>query len=111
VAHHPIHFKTGALSIEKRYVDIKTIDGKKKSFSIKDDKFKLGILNLLYVEDDGYYENELKSFLIRLGQVYTFMLLMAFCFCLFVLVHYKILKTISDKLSETSLNQKMRKSF
>jgi hypothetical protein len=24
-----IHFKTGALSIEKRYVDIKTIDGKK----------------------------------------------------------------------------------
>jgi hypothetical protein len=57
----------------KRYVDIKTIDGKKNrsAFSqIKDDKFKpLGILNLPYVEDDGYYENELKSFLIRLGQV------------------------------------------
>jgi hypothetical protein len=37
-------------SIEKRYVDIKTIDGKKNrsAFSqIKDDKFKpLGILNL-----------------------------------------------------------------
>jgi hypothetical protein len=51
---------------------------------IKDDKFKpLGILNLPYVEDDGYYENELKSFLIRLGQVYTFMLLMAFALLIF----------------------------
>jgi hypothetical protein len=75
---------------KKRYVDIKTIDGKKNrsAFSQIDDKFKpLGILNLPYVEDDGYYENELKSFLIRLGQVYTFMLLMAF-FLFFFLSSY-----------------------
>ncbi|WP_072989606.1 sensor histidine kinase [Flavobacterium segetis] len=101
-------------SIEKRYVDIKTIDGKKNrsAFSqIKDDKFKpLGILNLPYVEDDGYYENELKSFLIRLGQVYSFMLIMAFALAYFLSSYItKSLKTISDKLSETSLNQKNEK--
>jgi hypothetical protein len=40
------------------------LTAKKSAFSqIKDDKFKpLGILNLR--RDDGYYENELKSFLI-----------------------------------------------
>jgi nitrogen fixation/metabolism regulation signal transduction histidine kinase len=95
-------------------VDIKTIDGKKNrsAFSqIKDDKFKpLGILNLPYVEDDGYYENELKSFLIRLGQVYSFMLIVAFALAYFLSSYItKSLKTISDKLSETSLNQKNEK--
>ncbi|MGO4904965.1 sensor histidine kinase [Flavobacterium sp. W20_MBD1_R3] len=101
-------------SIEKRYVDIKTIDGKKNrsAFSqIKDNKFKpLGILNLPYVEDDGYYENELKSFLIRLGQVYAFMLIIAFALAYFLSSYItKSLKTISDKLSGTSLNQKNEK--
>ena len=101
-------------SIDKRYVDIKTINGKKNrsAFSqIKDDKFKpLGILNLPYVEDDGYYENELNSFLIRLGQVYTFMLIIAFAFAYFLSSYItKPLKTISDKLSETSLSQKNEK--
>ena len=45
-------------SVEKRYVDIKNIDGVKNRSSysqIKDDKFKpLGILNIPYVEDDGF---------------------------------------------------------
>jgi hypothetical protein len=81
----------------------------KKLFSqIKDDKFKpLGILNLPYVEDDGYYENELKSFLIRLGR--TFMLLIYLFAYFFRIYITKSLKTISDKLSETSLNQKNEK--
>jgi signal transduction histidine kinase len=101
-------------SIEKRYVDIKTIDGIKirSSFSqIKDDKFKpLGILNLPYLEDDGYYENELENFLIRLGQVYSFMLIVAFAVAYFLSSYItKSLKTISDKLNETSLNQKNEK--
>ena len=55
-------------SIEKRYVDIKTIDDKKyrSSFSvIKDLKFKpLGILNLPFLEDDGFYDRELQNFLV-----------------------------------------------
>ncbi|HWS59438.1 MAG TPA: ATP-binding protein [Flavobacterium sp.] len=101
-------------SVEKRYVDIKNIDGKKNrsSFSlIKDDKFKpLGILNLPYVEDDSYYQTELKNFLIGLAQVYSFMLLVAFAVAYFLSSYItKSLKTISDKLSETSLNQKNEK--
>jgi two-component system nitrogen regulation sensor histidine kinase NtrY len=101
-------------SIEKRYVDIKTIDGIKSlsSYSqIKDDKFKpLGVLNLLYIEDDQFYKNELNNFLISLGQVYSFMLIVAFALAYFLSSYItKSLKTISDKLSETSLNQKNEK--
>jgi len=101
-------------SIEKRYVDIKTINGVKNRSSftqIKDDKFKpLGVLNLPYLEDDGFYEKELHSFLIRLGQVYTFMLIVAFGLA-YVLSTYitKSLKTISDRINETSLSQKNKK--
>ncbi|NDP27545.1 MAG: GHKL domain-containing protein [Flavobacterium sp.] len=101
-------------SIEKRYIDIKNIEGKKNRSSyslIKDDKFKpLGILNLPYVEDDSYYQTELQNFLIRLAQVYSFMLLVAFAVAYFLSSYItKSLKTISDKLSETSLNQKNEK--
>ena len=101
-------------SIEKRYVDIKNSNGKKNRSSyslIKDDKFKpLGILNLPYVEDDSYYQTELQNFLIRLAQVYSFMLLVAFAVAYFLSSYItKSLKTISDKLSETSLNQKNEK--
>jgi signal transduction histidine kinase len=101
-------------SIEKRYVDIKTIDGEKNRSSysmIKDDKFKpLGILNLPYVEYDGFYENELHKFLIRLAQVYSLMLLVAFALAYFLSTYItKSLKTISDKISETSLESKNEK--
>ena len=101
-------------SIEKRFVDIKNTDGKKNRSSyslIKDDTFKpLGILNLPYVEDDSYYQTELKNFLIGLAQVYSFMLLVAFGVAYFLSSYItKSLKTISDKLSETSLNQKNEK--
>lgn len=103
-------------SIEKRYVDIRNIDGVKNRSSysqIKDEKFKpLGILNLPYVEDDGFYEKELQGFLIRLGQVYGFMLIIAFALAYFLSTYItQSLKTISDKLSETSLNQKNAKIF
>ena len=97
-------------SIEKRYVDIRNIDGVKNRSSysqIKDEKFKpLGVLNLPYVEDDGFYETELQNFLIRLGQVYGFMLLIAFALAYFLSSYItKSLKTISDKINETNLNQ------
>lgn len=101
-------------SMEKRYVDIKTIDEKKyrSSFSqIKDLKFKpLGILNLPYIEDDGFYDRELQNFLIRLGQVYAFMLVIAFALAYFLSSYVtQSLKAISDKITETSLNQKNEK--
>ncbi len=101
-------------SVEKRYVDIKSVDGVKNRSAyslIKDDKFKsLGILNIPYVEDDGFYEKELEQFLLRLGQVYSFMLIIAFALAYFLSTYItKSLKTISDKISETSLNQKNEK--
>lgn len=101
-------------SIEKRYVDIKSIDGVKNrsSFSqIKDDKFKpLGILNIPYVEDDTFYKNEIQDFLMRLSQVYFFMLIIAFALAYFLSSYItKSLKTISDKINETSLDQKNEK--
>jgi len=101
-------------SIEKRYVDIKTINGKKNRSSyslIKDDRFKpLGILNLPYIEDDGYYQTELRNFLMRLAQVYAFMLLVAFGVAYFLSSYItKSLKTITDKLGETSLTEKNEK--
>jgi nitrogen fixation/metabolism regulation signal transduction histidine kinase len=62
------------------------------------------------VDDDDYYEEELRAFLIRLGQVYTFMLLVAFALAYFLASYItKSLKTISDKINETSLNQKNEK--
>ena len=101
-------------SIEKRYVDVKSVDGVKNRSSytqIKDDKFKpLGILNLPYVDDDSFYENEIQEFLIRLSQVYFFMLIIAFALAYFLASYItQSLKTISDKINETSLNQKNEK--
>lgn len=101
-------------SVEKRYVDIKNVNGVKNRSSytqIKDDKFKpLGILNIPYEEDDGYYDKELRQFLIRLSQVYSFMLVIAFALAYFLSTYItKSLKTISDKINETSLNQKNEK--
>jgi signal transduction histidine kinase len=101
-------------SIEKRYVDIKSIDGKRNRSSytqIKDQKFKpLGILNLPYVEDDGFYETELENFLIRLGQVYTFTLLIAFGLAYFLSSYItQSLKMISDRITDTSFNQRNEK--
>jgi nitrogen fixation/metabolism regulation signal transduction histidine kinase len=62
------------------------------------------------VEDDGFYDKELQSFLIRLGQVYSFMLVIAFALAYFLSTYItQSLKTISDKLSETSLEQKNEK--
>jgi len=67
-------------------------------------------LNIPYVEDDGFYEKELQNFLIRLGQVYAFMLVIAFALAYFLASYItQSLKTISDRLSETSLNQKNQK--
>lgn len=95
---------------EKRYVDLKSVDGKKfrSSYSyIKDTKFKpLGILNLPYIEDDGYYEKELGNFLIRITQVYSFMLLISVIIAYFLSRYItKSLKAISDRITETRLSQ------
>jgi sensor histidine kinase YesM len=48
--------------------------------------------------------------LIRLGQVYSFMLIVAFGLAYFLSTYItKSLKTISDRINETSLSQKKKK--
>jgi nitrogen fixation/metabolism regulation signal transduction histidine kinase len=62
------------------------------------------------VEDDSFYEAELQNFLIKLGQVYACRWVIA-CGIAYFLSTYitKSLKTISDKLRDTSLDQKNEK--
>ncbi len=101
-------------SMDKRYVEVNEINGVKNlsSYSeIKDLQFKpLAILNLPYIEDDGYYERELRKFMIRFGQVYSFMLLLSGVLA-YVLSSFitKSIKTISDKITETQLTKKNEK--
>ena len=107
---NPSTFKILESTIDKRYVEFKTIDSLKMRYSytyIKDAKLKpLAILNLPYEEDNTFYDNELKSFLIRFGQVYFFMLLIAIALSYFLSSYItKSLKIISDKIQETQLNQ------
>ncbi len=103
-------------TLEKRYVEFKTIDSLKMRYSysyIKDNKFKpLAILNLPYEEDTDFYDNELRSFLMRFGQVYTFMLLIAIALSYFLSSYItKSLKIISDKIKETDFNQQNQRIF
>lgn len=112
----PFVLKLVNSSMDKRYVDIKSVEGLKNrsSFSqIKDDKFKpLGILNLPYVEDDGFYERELRNFLIRLSQVYGFTIVIAFGLAYFLASFItQSLKLISDRIHETSLLQRNQKIY
>ena len=101
-------------SLDKRYVEFSEIDGVKhlSAYSeIRDEQFKpLAIVNIPYIEDDSYYKEELRKFLLRFGQVYLFMLLLS-GFLAYYLSSYitKSLKTISDKLTETQLNKKNEK--
>lgn len=96
---------------EKRYVDLNQTESGKRfrsSYSyIKDTKFKpLGIINLPYIEDDGYYEKELNNFLIRFSQVYSFMLLISVIIAYFLSSYItKSIKEVSDRLKETRLNE------
>lgn len=95
---------------EKRFVDLLTSEKGNKyrsSYSyIKDTKFKpLGILSLPYIEDDGYYEKEVKNFMIRFAQVYSFMLLISIIIAYFLSSYItKSLKAISDRITEIRLS-------
>ncbi len=101
-------------SLEKRYIEFSTIDGKpfRSSYTyLKDTKFKpLGILNLPYEEDTAFYDNEVQNFLIRFGQVYAFMFVFSIILSYFLSSYItKSLKIISDKMQETQLNQRNEK--
>lgn len=101
-------------SIDKRFVEIKTVNGIKyrSSYSlIKNKKFKpIGVLKLPNVPDDGYYEKKLNNFLISLLQVYALMIALAFGLAYFLSSFItKPIYDFAEKLRETSLNQKNEK--
>lgn len=92
----------------KRYVEINEAAGDtyQASYSlITDSRFKpIGILNLSYFQENSFYENELREFLLRLGAVYLLMLLAAISLAYFISKYItRSLQTISEKLTQTRL--------
>lgn len=78
---------------------------------ITDNYFKpLAILNLPYIEDDGFINKELTDYLYRLGVAYFFMLLVAIALAYFLSKYItRSLKEISEKLSETRFDTRNKK--
>lgn len=103
-----------ARSVDSRYLEEKSTAGDKYQASytyITDGKFKpIGILNLPYFEDNSFNDNELKEFLLRLGGVYLFMLLIAILLS-YIISKYitRSLQTISDKMNATYLTKRNEK--
>lgn len=95
-------------SSDKKHVVRFRENGKnfRSSFSyITDHYFKpLAILNLPYIEEDDFISRELKNFLIRLTQVYSFMVMIAIVLSYFLSKHItKSLNAITEKIKETKL--------
>lgn len=94
-----------------RYIEKSKESGEtfQSSYSyITDQKFKpIAILNLPFLENDNFLNNELREFLIRLLYAYTFVMFIAVIIA-FVLSKYitKSLKSISDKIISTRLEKR-----
>ena len=102
-------------SKDNRFVTLAEKEGDKYRYSysyLMDyvEKKPIGILKLPYKEDDTFYKNELEKFLSIFGLVYVGMIVISI-YIAYYLSRYitKSLKTISDKLTETSLTQKNQK--
>ncbi len=78
---------------------------------ITDNKFRpLAILNLPYLEDDFFITRDLRNFLVRLTEVYLFMLVLAILLAYFLSKYItRSLKTISEKIHQTRLDKKNQK--
>ncbi|MGY5845878.1 ATP-binding protein [Salegentibacter sp. HM20] len=78
---------------------------------ITDQRFKpLAILYLPYLQDDSLLNHDLNNFLIRMGEVYLFMLVLAVIMS-YLLSRYitKSLKLISEKINQTRLDKRNQK--
>ncbi len=101
-------------SSQKRVLRHTTKNDKKFQSSytyITDNKFKpLAVLNLPYLEDDYFITRDLHNFLIRLVEVYLFMLLIAIMLAYFLSKYItRSLKTITDKIKQTRLDKRNQK--
>ncbi|WP_037318527.1 PAS domain-containing sensor histidine kinase [Salegentibacter sp. Hel_I_6] len=101
-------------SEHKRYLQKTQINEQKYQSSythITDGKFKpIAILYLPYLQDDSVLNRDLNNFLIRMGEVYLFMLVLAIIMSYFLSKYItKSLKIISDKITETRLDKRNQK--
>jgi len=98
----------------KRFVDLKLIDGVRHRSAynyIRDPQFKpLGIVNLPYIEDTTFYDEEMKNFLIRFGQIYLFIFLLSIVIAYFLSTYItRTLQMISEHLQQTQITRKNKK--
>lgn len=101
-------------SKDKRYFNRTEINGQKYQSSytyITDHKFKpLAILYLPYLQDDSLLNRDLNNFLVRMAEVYLFMLFIAIIFSFFLSKYItKSLKIISEKINQTRLDKRNQK--
>lgn len=100
---------------QKRYVTYHLQDKGDSYLSsytyITDQYFKpLAILNLPYIEDDGFIERQLNAFLKMLAQVYVFLILAAVILAYFLSRYVTLpLKTLGKKMSEMRLDKANKK--
>ena len=86
--------------------------GYQSSFTyINDPKFKrIGILEIQFTQDNSEIQKELKEFISRLSFVYAFMFLIAIAMAYFLSSYItRSIKTISDKMQQTRLNERNEK--
>lgn len=78
---------------------------------ITDSQFKpLAILYLPYLQDDELLQKDLNDFLMKLGEVYLFMLFLAILLSYFLSKYItKSLKIVSEKIIETRLDKRNQK--
>ncbi|NEV94520.1 GHKL domain-containing protein [Psychroflexus sp. YR1-1] len=106
----PEKLETLENSASKKYVENFKINDQNYQSSytyILDNYFKpIGILNLPYIEDDGFLQRELRGFLILLSEVYLFMLIAAIVLAYFLSKYItSSLQSISKKITKTRLDQ------
>lgn len=99
---------------DKRYLVEFEEEGQKyqSSYSyITDPSFKpLAILNLPYIEDDGFINKELRENLTRMGVAYFIMLLIGIVLAYFVSKYItRSLNQVSQKIHETRLDKRNKK--
>ena len=98
-------------SPQKRFVDLRLLNGYRFRSAynyIEDNQFKpLGIINLPYKEETQFYDEEMQSFLIRFGQIFVFVFLIAIVLAYFLSSYItKNIQLISEKIQMTQLNKK-----
>ncbi|MDT0642096.1 ATP-binding protein [Zunongwangia sp. F363] len=101
-------------SSTKRVLKKTEVNGQKyqSSYSyITDHKFKpLAILYLPYLQDDSVLNRDLHNFLMRMGEIYLFMLILAIIMSYFLSSYItKSLKIISEKINQTRLDKRNQK--